>query len=784
MRTERVLLAVTLILTIAAVAGADGMLIPGPPDRPMPEVPNFTVKYHHVTVEIEDQVSTTHIDQVFINEADREVEATYLFPLPANSVVRDFAVVADGKRMEAKLYEKDEAVRIYEEIMRQRKDPALFQYVGNNTYQARIYPIPAGGERRIEITYSELLSFDADIVEYVYPLSTEQFSNKPVKETVFNCSIVSKDPIASIYCPSHNVDVDKTDQRHATVSYEENDTRPDRDLRLYYSVSSSAIGTHLLTYKEKGEDGFFMLLAAPTVEREQASVPKNVVFVIDRSGSMSGEKIEQAREALTFCVNSLEPEDEFEIISFSDNVKSFGSSLSEAKPARIKAARDWISGLEATGSTDIDAAMALAMKRRRANRPNYIVMLTDGLPTAGETDLGSILSNLEDRREKMAEAATRVFVFGVGYDVDTHFLDKMSLQNNGIATYVRPSESIEAKVSSFYAKISRPVLTDLAVDFGEITAEDFFPRELPDLFHGSQIVLLGRYDKRTCGRTAVTLTGHTADGSHDFAIEALFPNERTEAEYIPVLWASRKIGWLLDEIRLKGENKELVDEVVRLGTEYGILTEYTAFLAEEGEVATAEEATDRAAAPMAAGGAQTMGGYAISQRDNNQAMQKAANMSAQNAYMDEEGDWQQVAGIRNIGQRGFIEQAGQWVDSRLRIGTAEELKPEIEVQAFSEAHFQLAREFPGVNSMLSASDNLLVLINGHVVQIGTEGKETLTAAEIEALQAPATDTGDDVGVAPAEPVEEGVAASPAAQVLGGLAGVALAFAASLTRMGG
>ncbi len=498
------------------------------------------------------------------------------------------------------------------------------------------------------------------------------------------------------------MDVDKTDRRHATVSYEENDTRPDRDLRLYYTVSTDAVGTRLMTYKEAGEDGFFMLLAAPTIEREQTSLPKSVVFVIDRSGSMSGEKIEQAREALTFCVNSLEPEDDFEIVSFSDTVRSFGKSLSKAKPARVKAARDWIAGLEASGSTDIDAAMKLAMNRRRVGRPNYIVMLTDGLPTSGVTDLAEILDNVESRRKKMSEAPTRVFVFGVGYDVDTHFLDKMSLANNGVASYVRPSESIEAKVSSFFAKISRPVLTELALDLGEIETYDLFPRELPDLFFGSQIVVMGRYDKDTTGKSAVVLSGHTAEGSERFTVEASFPKQRLGRDYIPVMWASRKIGWLLDEIRLKGENDELVDEVVRLGTEYGILTEYTAFLAEEGEVETVAEAAE----------------------------------AAQNAFMDAEGNWQRVSNIRNIGQRGFIQQGEQWVDSRLRIGTAEQLKPELEVQAFSEAHFQLAREFPRLASMLSASDNMLVQINGHVVQISSEGQQTLSAGDITNLKTP------------------------------------------------
>lgn len=738
------------VLVIAAAgAVADGILIPGPPERPEPEAPYFTIKYHHVDVEIRDQVATTKIDQVFVNESRRELEATYLFPLPPGSVVRDFAVEADGKPMETQLLEADEAQRTYEEIMRRRKDPALFQYAGNNTYRARIYPIAPGGERRIEITYSELLGQDAGVVEYMYPMSTEQFSKEPVGETVVNCSITSTDPIASVYCPSHDVSISREGRRDAKVSYEENNTRPDRDLRLYYTVSQDAVGTHLLTYKERGEDGFFMLLAAPSVDVEADVLPKNVVFVLDRSGSMSGEKIVQARDALTFCVNQLNAGDTFEIITFSDNIRSFGDELQKADAATVRQARGFIKQMEAAGSTDINAAMELAMKRRTDDRPNYLVMLTDGLPTAGVTDLEKILANVEDSREEMDEASTRVFVFGVGYDVDTHFLDRMAVNNGGVASYVRPEESIEAKVSSFYAKISRPMLTDISVDFGRIRTFDVFPKELPDLFHGSQIVALGRYENRTTGACTVALSGQTPEGSETFEIEGQFPERATSREYIPPLWAARKVGWLLDEIRLHGEEKELVDEIVRLGTEYGILTEYTSFLALESGAITREEAVDRLrgpAGPMGAAGplaTERMGGYAISQRDNAQVMQQAANVATQNMYQDAEGRWQRVGNIRNVGQRGFIQQGEQWVDSRLRVGDEDELEPDLQVRAFSEAHFQLSRAFPALNAQLSVADNMRVLINGRIVEIGDEGKTSLTDAELEALQTPA-----ETGVAP------------------------------------
>ncbi|NLO04567.1 MAG: VWA domain-containing protein [candidate division WS1 bacterium] len=750
---RRLVLCGAVLIVFATCVAADGILIPGPPERPIPDVPYFTIKYHHVDVAIRDQVATTKIDQVFVNEASREVEATYLFPLPPGSVVRDFAVEADGQRMETQLLEADEAQRIYEDIMRRRRDPALFQYAGNNTYRARIYPIPAGGERRIEITYSELLTQDAGVVQYTYPLSTERFSHELVRETVVNCTIASSDPIASVYSPSHDISLSREGRRDAKVSYEENNTRPDRDLQLYYTVSQDAVGMHLLTHKERGEDGFFMLLAAPSLDMTTDPLPKNVVFVLDRSGSMSGEKIVQARDALTFCVNQLGREDSFEVITFSDHVRSLGDSLQEASPDRVRAARDFIRNIEAAGSTDINSAMELAMERRSEGRPNYIVTLTDGLPTAGVTDLEKILSNVKELREEV-DASTRVFVFGVGYDVDTHFLDRMSLDNGGVAAYVRPEESIEAKVSSFYSKISRPMLTDIGVHFDGITTFDLLPRELPDLFYGSQIVALGRYDKRTTGACTVTLSGQTPEGSASFEVETNFPERDISREYIPPLWAARKVGWLLDEIRLNGEKKELVDEIVRLGTEYGILTEYTSFLATEQGELTEDAVARRLTGPGGAMGpagplaTERMGGYAISQRDNAQAMQKAESVAAQNMYQDAEGNWQRVGNIRNIGQRGFIQQGEQWVDSRLRVGSEEELEPGLRVQAFSEAHFQLSRAFPALNAQLSVAEDMLVLINGHVVQIGAEGDTTLTADQLRMLELPA---GDEVGQIPTRP---------------------------------
>ncbi len=455
------LLTILLILLICASVLADGMIIPGPITHIIPDEPYFTVKYHHVKVEIEDQVCTTYVDQVFVNDSRREMEGTYLFPLPPGAVVTEFVLIADGKEIEARLLDKDEAQRIYEEIVRKRKDPALLTYAGNNAYQAKIYPIPPKGERRVELRYSEVLPYDNGLVSYLYPLSPEGLSHKPIESVVFTADIRSQQPIGSVYCPSHEIEVNKISEKHVRVSYEANDVLPERDILLYYNVATDPVGLSLVTFKEAGDDGFYLLLAAPTVEEDEGGVvPKNICFVLDTSGSMSSDdKIEQAKDALDFCVGSLNRQDQFNIIAFSDNLKDFAGELVPATEGRIKEARDFIKGFDANGGTDIDTALRTALAQRKQGDVNYIVFLTDGQPTVGVTNESQIIENIAEEADEMSRTPTRLFIFGVGYDVNTNFLDKLAQDNGGLTTYVRPTEDIEVKVSSFFSKISRPLLT-------------------------------------------------------------------------------------------------------------------------------------------------------------------------------------------------------------------------------------------------------------------------------------------------------------------------------------
>ncbi len=737
MGKRSLLLAVVVILTAMGSAFADGMLIPGPVSHIIPDEPYFTVKYHHVKCDINDQVATTYVDQVFINESRREMEATYIFPLPAGAVVQKFTLHADGKEITARLLDKDDAQRIYEDIVRRRKDPAILTYAGEGMYQARIYPIPAGGERRIEIRYTELLHADSGLIGYVYPLSPEGLSHRPIESVVFIADIHARQPVGSVYSPSHDIAVNKLTDRHVRISYEEKNTLPDRDILLYYNVAQDPIGLSVITFKEPGKDGFYLLLAAPTVEQAtEEVVSKNICFVLDTSGSMSGQKIEQAKDALTFCVNSLNPQDRFDIVAFSDSIVEFAGELVPADANWVSEARKFISRFEARGGTDIDTALRTALQRRLSGQVNYLCFLTDGEPTVGETNNAQIVKNTAEEAAKVS-GTTRLFVFGVGYDVNTNLLDKLAQDNGGLTTYVRPSEDIEVKVSSFFAKIARPLLTQINIAYGSAETYDTFPRQLPDLFHGSQLEVFGRYKAASAGRTTITLNGGTAAGSKTFELSCDLPEKRTNTDYIATLWASRKIGYLLDQIRLHGESKELVDEIVKLSMEYGILTEYTAFLADEDKAVTVEEASGRAGRIMDRAYAAPKGAGATSRAQNAQVMQQQKNAAATNTYLDAEGERRRIANVRNVGQRGYIQRAGRWEDTRYQ----PDQKVELQVLAYSEAYFQLSRAFPQVNSQLAVGDKVLIMLNGRLIEIGDEGKTKLTAEELKTLGSAQTTPG-------------------------------------------
>ena len=352
------LLALIMVMAIvlhASPALADGIIIIDPPIEPPPHwTPWLTIRYHRVTVTIEDQIATTKVDQVFRNDGEMAAEGTYVFPLPPGAVVQNFVMWVDGQPIEGEILPADKAREIYEDYVRRQRDPALLEYVGRDAVRARIFPIPAGEERRIQLEYTQILPLDEGMLHYRYPLNTERFSALPLEQVSIYVSLTSQTPLRALYSPSHQNEVVITREGayRATLSYEANHVLPDRDFELYASATTDDIGANLLTYRTGAEDGFFLLMLTPALETETRRVlPRDILLVLDTSGSMDGEKLKQAQDALAYILRHLNPEDRFNVVAFSSGARVYAPVLQG--PQEADAAIAWVYQLEALGGTNI-----------------------------------------------------------------------------------------------------------------------------------------------------------------------------------------------------------------------------------------------------------------------------------------------------------------------------------------------------------------------------------------------------------------------------------------------
>jgi Ca-activated chloride channel family protein len=523
-----------------------------------------------VRVEISDQVAKTYISQTFVNESDRNLAGTYLFPLPEDTTFSSFSLHIDGKPVEGKILEANEARQQYEEIVRRMVDPGLLEYADYKTVRARIFPIPAHGTKKVELEYTQVLRAENGMLKYRFPLKSEGQS-EPADEIKVDVKLASKQGLRTIWSPSHTISSTKSDDHHAKVAYLAHNTVPDKDFYLYYSVSDKDLAANLITNKVSGDDGYFLLTLTPPVETKQV-VGKDLVLVADTSGSMAGEKMDENKKALSYVVNALNANDRFNIVEFNTDVERFKTQLVAATPENKKAALTFIKDLEAHGGTNLSDALhnAASILKEASERPAYIVLMTDGEPTVGETSVSSLLKSIPSQRD------IRLFDFGVGYDVNTKLLNKLAEMHHGTSQYIEPQEDMETALSNFYNKIKSPVLTDVKITYQGIEAKNIYPKEVTDLFAGSQALLIGRY--KGSGAAKVSLTGKVNGVAKAYSFPLTFASEESDHTYLPRLWAMRRIGYLTEVAQDNGDNREVVDEIVSLSKKYGIISAYTSFL--------------------------------------------------------------------------------------------------------------------------------------------------------------------------------------------------------------
>lgn len=732
MRIKTILFVGLLFLYFTAItatlANAQGVIVPGPcdrcprPPRPLPPVTlprTLPIKSININTKIVSQVATTHLEQVFRNDTDATLEGTYLFPIPESASIVEFAIWDGDRRLVGEVRSREEARRIYDEIVRRQRDPGLLEYAGKDLFQASIFPIAPHSDKKLELTYTQVLKAESSTVAYRYPLGIGRQVTE-IGSVSGRIELDSKDPVRNIYSPSHEISVKRTGERKSTISFETASGQQPQDFQLFYTVSSQDFGITLLTHREAVKDGYFLLIISPKDDwSEQEYASKDIVFVLDTSGSMAEEgKMEKARAALLYGIRILRPKDRFNVIAFAGEERLMESGLIAADDEGRKRGEAFVQALRPVGGTNINEALLASMRQfRPGDRPRMIVFMTDGLPTAGETNMTRIVENARQARIP----GLRLFTFGVGYNVNTTLLDKLAADNGGVADYVEPKEDLEAKVSNFFAKVNNPVLTDLRLDMAGVETDLMYPRTLPDVFKGSQVTLIGRYRNAIdMDYVRLQLNGKSGGLNKNFIYNnQRYPLREDANDFLPRLWATRRVGWLMEQVRSNGEQAELRDEIVDLGTRYGIVTPYTSYLALEPNAAPQSivssprnvvggtgTAMNRASAPPPkAAESRAMTGLAGVQESKRARAQQDA----------ERFDKDSLSGaVKTIGGKTFYLREGIWNDAEFKAASK---LPETSIKFGSNDYFALLKEKPRLADFFSLGEKVVVVFEGRVYRV-------------------------------------------------------------------
>ncbi|HEX8565788.1 MAG TPA: VIT and VWA domain-containing protein [Pyrinomonadaceae bacterium] len=712
-------------------ANAQGVIVPIvcdrpprciPPPRPLPRpiiLPQqLPVKSIKLDTKINNQVATTHVEQIFRNDTDATLEGTYFFPIPESASISEFAIWENDKRLVGEVRTREEARRIYESIVRRQRDPGLLEYAGKDLFQATVFPIPPRSDKKLEIVYTQVLKAENETVAYRYPLGVGK-NPVPIGTISGKIEIESKDGLRNVYSPSHQIDTRKIGENRATLSFETSGKREPDDFQLFYGVTKEDFGLSLLTYREPGKDGYFLLLLSPRdAVSEQELSSKDIVFVLDTSGSMAEEgKMEKARKALLFGIQNLRDGDRFNVVAFAGEERLMETGLIRADAAGRTRGLEFVKNLRPNGGTNINDALRAAIRQfNGGDRPKMLVFMTDGLPTVSETNPEKIVANVAESRKSIEDL--RLFTFGVGYDVNTFLLDKLAAQTGGAADYVEPKEDLEIKVSNFFAKVSSPVLTDIDIDWGVAQIDLIYPRKMPDLFKGTQIALIGRYRNDSDLRTALLkVTGKNGKETRTFFYENLkFPHRDEKNDFLPRLWATRRVGWLLEQIRANGENKELRDEIIDLGTRFGIVTPYTSYLATDGSLPVNARNMNGLlmSSPMKAAEAKRK----LEAQSGADAVALSKQQTAQQSVVTVNKDDEQVfvnqTVAQQVGTKTFYQQSGFWQDAEFKPETK---LPEIKVQFASDEYFALITQEKELAQFFALGEQVVVVHKGKVYRV-------------------------------------------------------------------
>jgi Ca-activated chloride channel family protein len=694
-----------------------------------------------VRVELVDRVLRYEITETFVNRGSRVGEADFMFPLPKGAAFQDLKLSINGEMVAGETMNANQARQIYEEIVRRQRDPALLEWMGYGLLRARIFPIAPGEQKKVVVRFQTVAQREGDALRIDYFRGTRTNQREAAQRPEGRMSFVltyPNDPMyGRAYSPTHSIDEGDysraTNNDRSFASFDRGSTRRVEIRDAHGEVTllvpirrSAAAAISLLANAPGNDDGFALITLSPPAIQPRA-VPRDLTFVIDVSGSMSGEKIEQARAAGKQVLRSLSTMDRFKLIDFSSDVRTFRDGFSVASRENIRAAERYLDELDAQGSTNISGALDEALSSPvQSGRLPIVLFLTDGQPTVGERDGSAIASSVAKQRGNR-----RVFTFGVGADLNVSLIEQLALEGRGTASFVRPEESVERAVSIVASRLTSPLVTDVRIRADGVRLRKLHPSGPVDIFAGEDLVILSRYDGS--GNAVVRFEGQTTNGPVSWSSRVYFPERSRENPFVARLWATQRVGYLSAEKRKHGGSREVDDEIRDLGERYGIPTEFSSYLVVEpgmnpqirlrgstqqlnGVVTTGAATERRAAAPAAV--------------QFEAAKSAAAQRSAISiAAADSASGVREDANVRRAGNVTFVLRDSVWTDVRYKnSGTV------LRVKAFSEAYFRLLELQPDLRDAFSIGERLIVAGRSMAIELTPSGEERLSDRDTALLR--------------------------------------------------
>lgn len=753
-----------LLAVLPIFAQAQGRMIPGmcapPPcttrecgDRPWVACPTgmpIVRTSSHVRVEMIDRVLRYEVSETFVNRGGGLGQADYIFPLPKGAAFEDLKLSINGELVSGETMNAAEARRIYEEIVRKHRDPALVEWMGMGLLRTRVFPIQPGEEKRVVVRFQTVAEREGSALRIDYVRGSDPNTNftpgpvpmpmpreatprdrPPAVEpgTTFTLTYPDARIYGRPYSPTHSLSMsDRGNRRTVTAT---GDGREVTILLPLLRANEAALS--VLAHRPDDEDGFALITVSPPVARGRP-MPRNVTFVVDVSGSMSGQKLTQAKAAGRALLASLGEGDRFRIIDFSTDVRVFREEFLPATDANLRAAERYLDELRAEGSTNISGALDAALDAvRDENRLQLVVFLTDGEPTVGERNPDAIAARAARRRGE-----TRIFSVGVSAEVNATLIEQLAVEGHGTAHFVRRGESVERAVSLLAARLTTPVLTDVRVHVDGVRLRQLHPVLPVDLFAGQDLVLLARYDGD--GEARIRVEGRSPSGPVRWTTAAAFPRRERENGFVPRLWAAQRLGWLAAEKRKNGGTTELDNEIRSLGEKYGIPTEFSSYLVLEPgmqnlaaqRVASANRTRPGAPAPAVArdelqraGAGQSANEFRFEQARQAAAQREAKSLADVAKSSAEMG---QAASLRQVGARQFLQQGNVWTDQRYTPS-----QRTVQVKAFSPLYFELVSKLAELKEALALGEEVLVAGRTVAIQVGPAGLEKMSERELAEL---------------------------------------------------